>query len=86
MYRSLANLAMAGPQAAIWKPVEGKQCHVFGMGSDMDATVATNQLRTALIHEVHLLEHRSTFPVPMGVDLNCVPKQVPLPPPPLLVC
>ena len=74
---SLANLAMAGPQAALWKPVEGKQTQVFGMGANVDAAVATNQLRTALIHEVNLLEHRSTFPVPMGVDVNCVPKQVP---------
>lgn len=71
---SLANLGMAGPQAAIWKPVEGKQPYVFGLGGDMDASMATNQLRTALIHEVTLLEHRSTFPVPMGVDINCVPK------------
>ena len=91
---SLANLAMAGPQAAIWKPVEGKQAHVFGirpprtpgvclaepqtagMGAELDAAAATNQLRTALIHDVSLLEHRSTFPVPMGVDINCVPKHV----------
>ena len=72
---SLANLAMAGPQAAIWKPVEGKQIHVFGMGSDVDANVVTNQLRTALIHEVTLLEHRSTFPVAMGVKVDCVPEQ-----------
>ena len=73
---SLANLAMAGPQAAIWKPVEGKQIHVFGLGSDIDASVVTNQLRTALIHELTLLEHRSTFPVAMGVKVDCVPAQV----------
>jgi hypothetical protein len=70
---SLANLAMQGTQAGVWRPVEGMQLRVFGMGSDADAQIATNQLRTALIHEVKLLEHRSTFPVPMGVNVECVP-------------
>ncbi len=70
---SLANLAMQGTQAGIWKPVDGKQGQVFGMGADADAQVVTNQLRTALIHEVKLLEHRSTFPIPMGVKMQCVP-------------
>ena len=49
---SLANLAMQGTQAGVWRPVEGMQLRVFGMGSDADAQIATNQLRTALIHEV----------------------------------
>ena len=70
---SLANLGMQGSQAAIWKIVDGSQSKVFGLGSSVDAQVATNQLRTALIHEVHLLEHRSTFPVPMGAKIECVP-------------
>ena len=35
--------------------------------------MATNQLRTALIHEVRLLQDRSTFPVPLGVTINCIP-------------
>ena len=70
---SLANLAMQGTQAGVWRPVEGMQLRVFGLGTDADAQIATNQLRTALIHEVKLLEHRSTFPVPMGVNVECVP-------------
>jgi hypothetical protein len=71
---SLANFAMAGPLGAIWKPVEGKQTRVFGaMGDNMDATLATNQLRTALIHELNILEHKSSFPVALGVKINCIP-------------
>lgn len=37
---SLANLALAGPQAAMWKPVTGKEPDIFcpSMGSDMDPT------------------------------------------------
>lgn len=72
---SLANFAMAGPQAAVWKPVDGKQSIVFGClgGEAMDATLATNQLRTALIHEIKVLEHSSNFPVNLGVKINCIP-------------
>lgn len=71
---SLANFAMAGPMSAVWKPVDGKQSKVFGaLGDNMDAQLATNQLRTALIHEVNLLEHKSSFPIGLGVKINCIP-------------
>jgi len=72
---TLANLAMAGPSGGTWRLVDGKQIGVFGLGNEVDAQVATNQLRTALIHEVKLLQDRSTFPVPLGVTINCVPPQ-----------
>ena len=70
---SLANLAMAGPAGGSWRIVDGKQNAVFGLGSDIDAQVATNQLRTALIHEVKVLQERSTFPIALGVHINCIP-------------
>ena len=71
---SLSNLAMAGSQGGVWKPIEGKQTKVFGLLNEaMDSKLATNQLRTALIHEVNLLEHKSTFPVPLGVTFSCIP-------------
>ena len=70
---TLANLEMAGPSGGSWKLVDGKQIGVFGMGSEVDAQVATNQLRTALIHELRVVQDRSTFPVPLGVTINCVP-------------
>ena len=70
---SLANLSMAGPSGGTWKLVDGKQIGVFGMGSEMDTQVATNQLRTALIHELKVLQEQSTFPVPLGVSISCVP-------------
>jgi hypothetical protein len=70
---TLANLAMAGSTGGTWKLVDGKQIGVFGMGSEVDAQVATNQLRTALIHEMRIVQDRSTFPVPLGVSINCVP-------------
>ena len=70
---SLANLSMAGPSGGAWRLVDGKQAVVFGTGSEMDSNVVTNQLRTALIHEVKLLQDHSTFPVALGVNINCVP-------------
>lgn len=70
---SLANLSMAGPSGGSWRLVDGKQIGVFGLGSEVDTQVATNQLRTALIHELKVLQDRSTFPIPLGVTINCVP-------------
>lgn len=70
---SLAALEMSGPSAGTWKLVDGKCLGVFGMGAEVDAQVATNQLRTAMIHEVKILQDRSTFPVGLGVHINCVP-------------
>lgn len=70
---TLANLQMAGPSAGTWKLLDGKGTSVFGVGNEVDSQVATNQLRTALIHEVKLLQDRSTFPVALGVTINCIP-------------
>lgn len=71
---SLGNLDIAGPAGSTWKPVDGKQTKVFGLLADnMDAQLATNQLRSSLIHEVNILEHTSTFPVPLGVTISCIP-------------
>ncbi len=44
---SLANLSMAGPSGGSWKLVDGKQIGVFGMGTEIDTQVATNQLPTS---------------------------------------
>lgn len=71
---SLGNLALAGPHGGFWKPVDGTQFQILGHAMEgMDASAATHQLSSAMIHEVTLLEHQSTFPVPLGVHINCVP-------------
>ena len=71
---SLGNLALAGPHGGFWKPVDGTQFQILGQAVEgMDASTATRQLGSALIHEVTLLEQQSTFPVPLGVQINCVP-------------
>ena len=70
---TLTNLAMAGPSGACWRLLDGKQIGVFGVGGEIDTQVATNQLSTAHIHEITVLQDRSTFPVPLGVRINCIP-------------
>lgn len=74
---SLGNLALAGPHGGIWKPVDGLQTKLFAnLDSDsVDASAATTQLNCAVIHKVTLLEHHSTFPVALGVEINCVPSR-----------
>jgi hypothetical protein len=72
---SLGNLALAGPMGGVWKPVDGSQLKLFSHveGESFDTSTATNQLSSAIIHECTLLEHQSTFPIPLGVQINCIP-------------
>jgi hypothetical protein len=72
---SLGNLALAGPHGGTWKLVDGTQLQCLGsLGADCtDAGMATAQLNNAMIHDVTLLEHQSSFPVPLGVNISCVP-------------
>ena len=72
---SLGNLALAGPLGGLWKLVDGAQHKSFlnMEGDAMDTSSATSQLGSAIIHECTLLEHQSTFPVHLGVQINCVP-------------
>ena len=73
---SLGNLALAGPQGGVWKLVDGAQHQVLGQSAEgMDIGTSTNQLGNVLIHEVQILQHNNGFPVPLGVQLNCVPSR-----------
>jgi len=69
---SFGNLALAGPHGGVWKLVDGAQHQVLGQ-CDMDIGASTNQLGSVLIHEVMVLQQHNSFPVPLGVQLNCVP-------------
>lgn len=72
---------MEGKQSAIWGIQELLGHCLSGTAGTTgngiaDATThasATNILATAMIKEVHLLEHKSTFKVPLGVVINCLP-------------
>jgi hypothetical protein len=73
---SMNNFAQAGPTAATWKPLEGKHVDVFGVhdheGICMDHGTMTNAMRNAVILKATVLKQSSTFPVPLGVTMNCV--------------
>ena len=71
---SLSNLALAGPNGGCWTLVDGSQNKTLGQAIDgVDVGAATSQLRSALVHEVTILDQHSNFPVSLGVHLNCVP-------------
>ena len=71
---SLANLTLAGPQAAMWKPLQGKEADVLKpyIGSEIDNAEAVSRLRTGTIRKLTLMEHSSTYNVPIGISVNCV--------------
>lgn len=76
---SLNTFSLKGPQAGVWKPVDGKHVDVFGVhlfeGSCMDHAAVSNALRNAIILKVRFLEQKSTFPVPLGIHMSCVPPE-----------
>jgi hypothetical protein len=78
---TLANFGLHGPGAATWKPVEGKHVEVFGAhdheGLCLDHASMTNALRNAIVLKATILEHKSTFPVPLGLSVSCLtPEEV----------
>lgn len=71
---TLSNFYAEGHGAATWKPLDGRTIKIFGHGSEVtDLSSSTNALRNAYIVACRLLEYRSTFPVPLGVSMSCIP-------------
>ena len=71
---TLSNFYAEGHGAATWKPLDGRTIKIFGHGSEItDLSSSTNALRNAYIVACRLLEYRSTFPVPLGVSMSCIP-------------
>lgn len=73
---TMANFHKQGDMSATWHPREGKIAEVFGLDdafeNSVDHTTATSTLRTAMIISANMLEQQSTFPVPLGVSINCL--------------
>jgi hypothetical protein len=72
---SLSNLALAGPQAALWKAVPGTETEIFcpSLESGMNPDEQVDLIRNGLIRSVTVKEAQSTFPCPLGVTISCVP-------------
>lgn len=76
---------LIGPDAATWRPVEGKHAQIFGLdGVDTPGMAAEavsgdmsnpgSSLRNVNITKATLLQSHNTFDVPLGVTVNCLPK------------
>jgi hypothetical protein len=87
---TLNGFSMMGPEAASWKPMDGKHASIFGsddqhIGGGMDdpsammlssdLSAATGSLRNATITKATLLQSHNTFPVPLGVIVSCLPRR-----------
>jgi len=75
---SLTKLSQNGETATSWKPIDGKQVHMFGENSHEDANIdpscATNALKGATIVSARLLETRNEYPFTLGVTVSCLPR------------
>lgn len=73
---TMNNFAQAGPTAATWKPFDGKHVEVFGVhdheGICMDHGTMTNAMRNTVILKATILKQHSSYPVPLGVSMNCI--------------
>jgi hypothetical protein len=76
---TMNGFSVMGPTAATWKPVEGKGPQIFGSDGgnttsmDTDFTGATNAIKNVTIRKATLLQSFNTFPVSLGVSINCLP-------------
>ena len=73
---TMANFSAEGPSAATWRPVEGKHVQIFTNASPyQDLSSSMNILRSAYVVKASLLEQKNGFPVPLGVQVSCIPGQ-----------
>lgn len=76
---SLNGFSAKGSQAAVWKPVDGKVAEIFGLndaeGVCLDPGAMANALRSSIVRKATVLESKSTFPIAMGVSVNCLPNE-----------
>ena len=72
---SLSNLTLAGPQAAMWKPLSGKETELFcpSLDGELDPAEQTNSIRTGIVRSMSIVEQHSTFPCTLGVTVSCIP-------------
>ena len=73
---TMANFQADGPSAATWRPVEGRHVQIFTNASaDQDLSASINTLKSTYVISARLLEQKSSFPVPLGVNVSCIPAQ-----------
>lgn len=76
---SLNQFAHAGQEAACWTTQNGRINDILGVTELLDGAVdqasAAALIKTAYLHKVTVLEYQNGFPLPLGVNLSCVPSR-----------
>ena len=70
---TMANFEAEGPSIAQWRPVEGQHVKIFTNASaEQDLGSAMKVLQSTWLVSARILEHKTTFPVPLGVNVSCI--------------
>jgi hypothetical protein len=73
---TMANFEAEGPSVAQWRPVEGQHVKIFTNASaEQDLGSAMKVLQSTWLVNAKVLEHKNSFPVPLGVNLSCIKGQ-----------
>ena len=73
---TMANFEAEGPSAAEWRPAEGQHVRIFTNASaDQDLGSAMKTLQSTWLVSARVIEHKNTFPVPLGINVSCLKGQ-----------
>lgn len=74
---SINDFDKGGPDAAQWRPLNGKAAEVFGISDLFDSHTDAGQtaavLQNAVLHEIEVIEVQNDFPCNMAVTISCIP-------------
>ena len=73
---TMANFEAEGPSTAQWRPVDGQHVKIFTNASaEQDLGSAIKVLQSTWLVNVRILEHKNSFPVPLGINVSCIKGQ-----------
>ena len=73
---TMANFEAEGPSLAQWRPVEGQHVKIFTNASaEQDLGSAMKVLQSTWLVNAKVLEHKNSFPVPLGINVSCIQGQ-----------
>jgi hypothetical protein len=73
---TMANFDAEGPSTAQWRPVEGQHVKIFTNASaENDLGSAIKVLQSTWLVNARILEHKNSFPVPLGINVSCIKGQ-----------
>jgi len=73
---TMANFDAEGPSTAQWRPIEGQHVKMFTNASaDSDLGSTIKVLQSTWLVNARILEHKNTFPVPLGINVSCIKGQ-----------